>query len=245
MTGSARLGAVMATAVGAPRPWQTGFQDPASPVMERLVSLHDTLLWITGAILLLVIGLLVFVMVRFRAGTHPEPATTAHNRPLEILWTVMPVLILVAVAVPSFRLLYYMDKAEAPELTVKVTGHEWYWEYQYPDQGGRDVNSVLVAAEDLKPGQLRLLEVDTPLMLPVDTTVRLVVTGGDVIHSWSVPAFGVKVDAIPGRLNETWVRVTREGTYYGQCSQLCGTGHDSMPIKVQVVPRDVFFASFK
>lgn len=230
---------------GSPQPWQFGFQDPASPVMERLVALHDILLWITGGVLLLVLGLLVFVMARYNARVHPEPTTRSHNTRLELLWTALPVLILAVIAVPSFRLLYYMDKADVAEFTIKVIGHQWYWQYQYPDQGGRDFNSNEVADEDLKPGQTRLLEVDAPLVLPVATTVRLVVTADDVVHSWSVPAFGVKLDAIPGRLNESWVRVNQEGTYYGQCSQLCGLNHGYMPIKVQVVSRDAFFASFK
>ena len=247
MTGPARkdkhTGSLMAAALGMPQPWQMGLQPPASPVMEQLASLHGMLLWIIGPILLLVLGLLVYVMLRFNARAHPEPTATTHNPALEILWTALPVVILALIAVPSFRLLYAMDRAPPAELTVKVVGHQWYWEYQLP--GGRTFNSVVVADDDLKPGQPRLLEVDQALVLPVETVIKLVVTADDVIHSWSVPAFGVKTDAIPGRLNETWVRIDRPGTYYGQCSQLCGMNHGAMPIKVEAVPREQFFATAK
>src|SRR5436190_10481270 len=215
------LAAVSAGWAQQPHPWQLGMQPPATPVKERIHAFHNELLVIISLITLFVMGLLGYVMVRFRASRHPVPTRTSHNPVIEILWTVVPVLILVIIAIPSFKLMYYMDKTPNAEMTIKVTAHQWYWSYEYPDQGGLTFDSNLIQDKDLKPGQKRLLDVDNPLVVPVDTNVRVQVTGGDVIHSWFVPSFGVQEYAIIGRLNESWFRVEHEGTYYGECNQIC------------------------
>jgi len=178
--------------------------------------------------------------VRFRASNNPVPSRTSHNTVIELLWTVVPVLILVIIAIPSFKLMYYMDTVPDAAMTIKITGHQWYWEYNYPDQGNISFNSNLVADKDLQPGQKRLLEVDNPLVVPVGTTIRVQVTGTDVIHSWFVPSFGVQEYAVIGRLNEAWMQVNNVGTYYGECNQICGVNHAFMPIEVKVVSQDDF-----
>jgi cytochrome c oxidase subunit 2 len=218
-----------------PRPWQFGFQDAATPVTERIHQFHDELLVIILAISLFVFGLLAYVIVRFNHRAHPVPTRTSHNTVIEVLWTVVPVLILVTIAIPSFKLMYYMDRVPDAKMTVKITGHQWYWEYNYPDQGNIDFNSNLIADKDLKPGQPRLLDVDNPLVVPVYTTIRVQVAGSDVIHSWYVPSFGVQEYAVIGRLNEAWMHVNHTGTYYGECNQICGVNHAFMPIKVVVL----------
>jgi cytochrome c oxidase subunit 2 len=215
-----------------PKPWQLGLQPPATPVQDRIVAFHDWLLVITFLITVFVLGLLVYVMVRFHHARNPVPTRTSHNPVIEILWTVVPVLILVGIAIPSFKLMYYMDRVPNADMTIKVTAHQWYWSYEYPDQAGLAFNSNLIPDSDLKPGQKRLLEVDNPLVVPIDTSVRVLVTGSDVIHSWFVPSFGVQEYAVVGRLNESWFRVEHEGTYYGECNQICGVNHAFMPIKV-------------
>ena len=221
-------------ATGQPHPWQLGLQAPATPVMDNIVWFHDFLLWLTAAIALFVLVLLVLVVVKFNARANPVPSRTTHNTFIEVIWTVVPVLILVAVAVPSFRLLFYQLNTPKADLTIKATGKQWFWSYNYPDQKF-EFDSVMVQTKDLKPGQPRLLTVDNELVVPVNKVVRVQTTGADVIHSWAVPSFGVKIDAIPGRLNETWFKAEREGTYYGQCSELCGRDHAFMPIVVHVV----------
>ncbi|HET9615885.1 MAG TPA: cytochrome c oxidase subunit II [Pseudolabrys sp.] len=228
-------------ATGQPHPWQLGLQAPATPVMDNIVWFHDFLLWLTAAIALFVLVLLVLVVVKFNARANPVPSRTTHNTFIEVIWTVVPVLILVAVAVPSFRLLFYQLNVPKADLTVKATGKQWFWSYSYPDQK-IEFDSLLVQDKDLKPGQPRLLTVDNELVVPVNKVVRVQTTGADVIHSWAVPSFGVKIDAIPGRLNETWFKAEREGTYYGQCSQLCGRDHAFMPIAVHVVSDKDFAA---
>lgn len=225
-----------------PEPWQTGFQPAASAVMEAVRDLYDLLFVIIVAIAAFVLALLVYVMVRFNAKRNPVPSKTSHNTFLEMAWTAIPVVILVVIAIPSFRLLYFqktVSEAEM-EMTVKVIGYQWYWSYEYPDHGDIAFDSFIVEEEDLEPGQLRLLEVDNRVVLPVDTNIRLLVTAEDVLHSWAVPAFGIKIDAVPGRLNETWVRIEREGVYYGQCSELCGVRHGYMPVAVEAVSKDAF-----
>jgi cytochrome c oxidase subunit 2 len=179
-------------------------------------------------------------MIKFNHRAHPVPTRTTHNTVIEVLWTVIPVLILVTIAIPSFKLMYYMDRVPDAKMTIKVTGHQWYWEYNYPDQGNLDFNSNLIADSDLKPGQQRLLEVDNPLVIPVDTTIRVQVAGTDVIHSWFVPSFGVQEYAVVGRLNEAWMHVNNTGTYYGECNQICGVNHAFMPIKVVVLSQADF-----
>jgi cytochrome c oxidase subunit 2 len=234
-------GAAPAGAVdGYADPWQLGFQEAASPSMEHLTELHDLLMWIISVITLLVLGLLGYACYRFRASRHALPSKRTHHTVLEIAWTAIPVLILIVIAVPSFKLLYFMDRAFAPELTLKATGHQWYWSYEYPDSGEFTFDAYMVADEDLQPGQPRLLTTDTQIVLPVDTDIRLLATATDVIHSWAVPRFGIKVDAIPGLLNESWFRIEEPGTYYGQCSELCGDYHAFMPIMIEAVSKEEF-----
>jgi cytochrome c oxidase subunit 2 len=216
-------------------------QAGATPVMDDIIWFHHFLLWMIIAITLFVLALLLVVIVRFNARRNPIPSRTTHNTFIEVIWTVVPVLILVAIAVPSFRLLFYELKIPPADLTVKATGKQWFWSYSYPDQK-IEFDSLLVQDKDLKPGQPRLLTVDNELVVPVNKVVRVLVTGADVIHSFSVPSFGIKIDAIPGRLNETWFKAEREGTYYGQCSQLCGRDHAFMPIAVHVVSQKEFAA---
>ena len=227
-------GGVAWAGLGQPSPWELGLQQSASPVMDDIVWFHNYLLWLIAAIALFVLVLLATVAVKFNARANPVPSRTTHNTFIEIIWTVVPVLILVAVAVPSFRLLFYELKVPAADLTVKVTGKQWFWSYSYPDSKF-EFDSLMVQDKDIKPGQLRLLSVDNEMVVPVNKVVHVLITGADVIHSFSVPSFGIKIDAIPGRLNETWFKAEREGIYYGQCSQLCGRDHAFMPIAVHVV----------
>jgi len=213
-----------------PHPWQLGMQAPATPIKERIHEFHDILLVIIFAIAIFVLGLLLVTIIRFSARRHPVPTRTTHNPVIEILWTVVPVVILVAIAIPSFKLMYYMDEVPDAKMTIKVTGHQWYWSYQYPDQGNLGFDSNMIQDKDLKPGQERMLEVDNPLVVPVNTTIRVQITGTDVIHSWFIPSFGVQEYAIIGRLNEAWMRVLEPGTYRGECNQICGINHAYMPI---------------
>jgi cytochrome c oxidase subunit II len=236
--------AAMATVAGAaePRPWEFGMQPSATPVHERLSTFHDELLVIITLITIFVLGLLLYVMVRFHHSRNPVPTRTTHNPVIEILWTVVPVLILVLIAVPSFKLMYYMDRVPDADMTIKVTGNQWFWSYEYPDRGGLKFDSNLVPEKDLKPGDLRLLTVDNPLVVPVGATVRVQVAGvaDGVIHSWFVPSFGVQEYAVPGRLNESWFRIEQAGTYYGECNQICGINHSQMPIEVVAVSKPDF-----
>jgi cytochrome c oxidase subunit II len=225
-----------------PEPWQLNFQPAASPVMERVESLHDLLLWIITLISIFVLVLLLFACLRFRASRNASPSRRTHNTLLEIAWTAVPVLILVVIAIPSFKLLYYMDRIPEPDMTLKAVGHQWYWSYEYPDNGNFTFDAYMVADGDLQEGQLRLLTTDNAVVLPVDTDIRVLVAATDVIHSWAVPAFGVKTDAVPGRINETWVRIEQPGMYYGQCSELCGDYHGFMPIMVRAVGKQEFEA---
>jgi cytochrome c oxidase subunit 2 len=223
-----------------PENWQLGMQPSATPVKEAIHGLHDELLVIIFAITIFVLGLLLYVIVRFRASRNPVPSRTAHNTVIEILWTVVPVLILVSIAIPSFRLMYYMDRVPNAEMTIKVVGNQWFWSYSYPDQGDLTFASNIIPDKDLKPDQKRLLEVDNPLVVPVDTNIRVLITGVDVIHSWFIPSFGVQFYAMPGRVNETWMRVEYPGIFYGECNQICGINHAFMPIKVVAVSKPDF-----
>jgi cytochrome c oxidase subunit 2 len=229
--------------LGQPTPWQLGLQDAASPVMADIVGFHNFLLFVITAITVFVLVLLLIIMLRFNARANPTPSRTTHNTPLEIIWTIVPVIILVMIAVPSFRLLFLQLDEPKPDLTVKATGKQWYWSYSYPDNGNFEYDSLIVADKDLKPGQPRLLTADSELVVPVNKVVHVLVTGADVIHSFSVPSFGIKIDAIPGRINDTWFKATQEGMFYGQCSELCGKDHAFMPISVHVV-NDVDFAKW-
>jgi|GEM_PF-437618 len=217
-----------------PRPWQMDFQKPATPVMERIYDLHHHILIVITVIACLVGGLLLYSIWRFRASRNPVPSTRSHHITLEIMWTAIPAIILAIIAYPSLKLLYYMDKAQDATVTVKVTGHQWYWEYDYPDHN-INFNSYMLPAEKLKPGDIRLLAVDEEVVVPVKTNVRILLTSADVLHSWSVSSFGVKHDTVPGRLSETWLNVNKPGKYYGQCSELCGSGHGFMSIVVRAV----------
>ena len=227
---------------GAPTAWQLNFQPPASPVAERIEALHDLLLFITVAISVFVLALLIYVCIRYRASRNPVPSRRTHNSVLEIAWTAIPVLILVVIAIPSFKLLYFMDRAVNPEMTLKAIGRQWYWSYEYPDHGDFTFDSYMIADEDLGEDQLRLYDVDNRVVLPVETDIRLLTTASDVLHSWAVPALGVKLDAVPGRINETWLRIDRPGVYYGQCSELCGAYHGFMPVMIEAVSKEEFDA---
>lgn len=225
---------------GQPVPWQMGFQEAATPTMERISSFNDLLLVIIVAITIFVLGLLLYVMWRFNEKRNPNPSRTTHNTLIEVLWTVIPVIILVGIAVPSFKLLYFADRIEEADMTIKAIGRQWYWSYEYPDHGNFTFDAYLVAEEDLQEGQVRLLDTDNPVVLPVDTNIRVLVTASDVLHNFAMPSFGVKLDGVPGRINETWFRITRTGTFYGQCSELCGAGHAYMPITIKAVTPEAF-----
>lgn len=240
VVGIALAGLAGAALAAGPEPWQLGLQPAASPVKERIDGLHDLLLVIITAITVFVFVLLVYTIWRFRASRNPTPTRTAHNTMLEVAWTVLPVLILVVIAFPSFKLLYFQDRAEEAEMTVKVVGHQWYWSYEYPDHGDIKFDSYMLQPEDLKPEQKRLLEVDNRLVVPAGTNVRVLVAGSDVIHSWFIPSLGVQIYSMPGRLNETWMNVEKPGVYYGQCNQICGVNHAYMPIAVEALPKEEF-----
>ncbi|QPF84464.1 cytochrome c oxidase subunit II [Bradyrhizobium genosp. L] len=216
--------------LGQPAPWEHTLQEGATPVMENIIWFHNFLLVLITVITLFVLALLVIVAVKFNARANPVPSRTTHNTLIEVAWTLIPVLILVGIAVPSFRLLFLELDVPKPDLTVKVTGKQWYWSYAYPDNGKFEFDSLL--DKDKKP---RLLGVDNEMVVPVNKVVRIQTTGADVIHSFAVPAFGVKIDSIPGRLNESWFKATKTGVFYGQCSELCGKDHAFMPIVVRVV----------
>lgn len=233
--------AALAADEGIAQPWQLGFQPASSPVMHDMHWFHDVLLMpIITVIALFVLALLLYCMWKFNAKANPTPSRTSHNTLIEIVWTVVPIVILIIIAIPSFRLLYFVDRAADADMTIKAIGSQWYWTYEYPDHGGFTFDATMVEEASLKEGQLRLLTTDTKVVVPVDTTVRVLVTANDVIHAWAMPAMGVKIDAVPGRFNETWFRAEREGTYYGQCSELCGIRHGFMPIQLEVVSQDRF-----
>ncbi|GGE34616.1 cytochrome c oxidase subunit 2 [Agaricicola taiwanensis] len=273
------LGAVMAltapasAGTGQPSDWQINLQGAVTAVAEEMHDFHWLLLVLITAVTLLVLGLLVIVSVRYNAKANPVPSRTTHNTVIEVIWTVLPVMILVVIAIPSFQLLYQQYDAPEADLTIKATGHQWYWSYEYQagaqtaqqneagnvvqeeaanvagQQAAQDGDTVEIAFDStmvpdnaLQPGQPRLLAVDNEVVVPVNKVVRLLVTAGDVIHSFAVPSFGIKADGVPGRLNETWFRAEREGVYYGQCSELCGKDHAFMPIAVRVVSDEAYAA---
>ena len=233
--------AAFAAEPGHPTDWQLGFQTAVTPVMDDIEWFHSYLVFLITAIAGFVLVLLLIVMIRFNARSNPTPSRTTHNTVLEVAWTMVPVLILVTIAIPSFRLLFFQLNTPAADLTVKATGKQWYWSYSYPDDGNFEFDSLLIRDQaKLKPDQPRLLGVDNELVVPVNKTVRVLTTGAEVIHSFAVPSFGIKIDAIPGRINETWFKANREGIYYGQCSELCGRDHAYMPIAVRVVSEQAF-----
>lgn len=228
--------------LGEPSPWQFGLQQAATPVMERIVWFHDFLLYIITGIAGFVLVLLIVCMVRFNARANPVASRTTHNTFIEMAWTLIPIAILMVIAIPSFKLLFLQLNIPEADLTVKATGNQWYWSYSYPDNGQFQFDSLMLKDAQRKPDQPRLLAVDNDMVVPVNKTVRVIVTGSDVIHSFAVPSFGIKIDAVPGRINETWFKATREGIYYGQCSELCGKDHAFMPIAVRVVSEQAFAA---
>ena len=223
-----------------PKDWQLGFQEAASNGMEDIVWFHDyMLLPITTAIMGFVLFLILYACIRFRASKNPVASTTSHNTLVEVLWTLVPCLILVVLAVPSFKLLYEQDTIPKADVTIKAVGYQWYWGYEYPDEN-IIFDSYLVDEKDLKENQPRLLTVDNEVYVPVNKVVKVMITANDVLHAWALPSFGVKRDAVPGRINETWFKAEKTGTYYGQCSELCGIKHAFMPITVNVVTEDEY-----
>jgi cytochrome c oxidase subunit 2 len=222
--------------------WQLSFQNPATDLMKEVITLHNGILIVMTVITLFVLFLLFYVSFRFSAKRNPVPSTTTHNTIIEILWTAIPIVILVVMAIPSFKLLYKQEKSDSYDMTVKVIGHQWYWEYEYPDHGNFYFESYMIEEEDLQKGDLRLLTVDNPLVIPANKNIQILITAGDVLHSWAMPSMGIKTDAVPGRLNETWINVKEPGTYRGQCSEICGRGHGFMPVVVKVLPENEFMA---
>jgi cytochrome c oxidase subunit 2 len=225
-----------------PHPWQINFQDAATEVMEKVEWLHEFLMIVMSGIVVVVMFLIAFVCIRYNAKANPVPNKFTHNILIEIIWTIIPVILLVIIAIPSFRILYYVEHPPKADLTIKVVGYQWYWHYIYPDNGNFEFDSYMKQTKDLAPGEMRLLEVDNRVVLPAGKVVRILTTGADVIHSFAVPSFGIKMDAIPGKANETWIKVDKPGVYYGQCSELCGVNHGFMPIAVEIVPEEQFLA---
>jgi cytochrome c oxidase subunit II len=244
LLGLAAAGVALATSgtafaeLGQPAPWEYKLQESATQVMDDITWFHNWLLVTITIIMLFVLGLLVIVVVKFNARANPVPSRTTHNTLIEVAWTLIPVLILVAIAIPSFKLLFLQLDIPKADLTIKATGKQWYWSYAYPDNGKFEFDSLL--AQDKKP---RLLGVDNEMVVPVNKVVRIQTTGADVIHSFAIPSFGIKIDSVPGRLNETWFKATKVGMFYGQCSELCGKDHAFMPIAVRVV-NDQEFATW-
>ena len=228
-------GGVAFAELGQPAPWEWTLQQSGSPVMDNIVWFHNFLFVLITLITLFVLALLVIVVVKFNARANPVPSRTTHNTLIEVAWTLVPVLILVGISVPSFRLLFLELDIPKADITIKATGKQWYWSYAYPDNGKFEFDSLM--AQDKQP---RLLGVDNEMVVPVNKVIRVQVTGADVIHAFAMPAFGVKIDAIPGRLNETWFKATKTGMYYGQCSELCGKDHAFMPLNLLVVSQDQF-----
>ena len=228
--------------IGAPEPWGIGLQASGGPIKDAISSFNSLVFWIIVVITIFVAALLAYVMWRYRAEANPSPSRTSHNTALEIAWTVIPVLILVVIAIPSFRLIYYQDRAVDAELTINVQGRQWYWHYAYPDHGNFTFDSYPVPDNEIRQGQIRSLSVDNPLVIPVGANIRILTTGQDVIHSFFVPSLGVQKYTIPGRTLETWIRADRAGVFYGQCNQICGVNHWFMPIEVRAVPREEFNA---
>ncbi len=225
-----------------PKPWEIGMQPAANLIKQKIIDLHDLVFWIITLTTIFVAALLVIVMVRFNAKANPIPSKTSHHTGLEIAWTVIPVLLLVIMSIPSFRLIYYQDRTPNPDLTIKVIAHQWYWEYAYPDNGEFSIESRMIRDENLKPGQLRMLDVDNQMVVPVGKNIRILTSSAEVIHSFFVPSLGVQRYAIPGRVIETWFSVDKPGVYYGECNQICGADHSRMPIAVHAVSAQEFKA---
>lgn len=231
-----------AQADGIAEPWQLYFQPPQSPVMEGLYSFHNLLMFVITAITIFVLVLLAYTCYRFSEKRNKTPSKTTHHTLLEVVWTTIPLFIIIGIAFPSCQNLYNIHHPPEADMTLKVVGYQWYWNYEYPDYKNLAFDSYMIQDKDLKPGQLRLLEVDNRIVLPVDKVVRVQITAADVIHSWAMPSLGVKTDAVPGKLNETWLQINKPGVYYGQCSELCGVLHGFMPIVIEAVTQDEFEA---
>ena len=247
---SALMALSVLPAVAVPFNYQMGFQPAASPVMEQIEDFHRLLVWIIVAVCLFVLALLVWIVVKYRAGANPVPSKVHHNTLLEVAWTLIPVIILVFIAVPSFRLLYFEAVLPKPDVTIKAIGKQWFWTYEYPGaQAGFTYDSLgLSDADAAKAGKPRLLGVDNPIYVPVNKVIQIDTAGADVIHSWAMPQMGVKMDAVPGRINQTWFKATQTGVFYGQCSELCGARHAYMPIELHVVAQadyDAWLAASK
>lgn len=224
----------------APENWQIGFQDPATPIMQGIIDLHHDIFFFMLVILVFVLWMLARTLYHFHQKRNPVPEKILHGTTIEIAWTVTPSLILVLIAIPSFALLYSMDEVVDPAVTIKAIGHQWYWSYEYSDYNQSDTegllfDSYMIPEDELELGQLRLLDVDNRVVVPVNTHIRMIITSADVLHSWAVPSLGVKTDAVPGRLNQSPIFIKREGVFYGQCSELCGANHAFMPIVVEAV----------
>ena len=241
ITGLCALTSLVLAKVGLSENWQLNFQDPATDLMSDIISFHSYILMpiITG-ISILVLLLLLIVAFRFNSSRNPTASTTTHNTLVEVLWTVIPVILLIVIAIPSFRLLYVSETIPKADLTIKAIGNQWYWSYEYPDYGDIVFDANMLNDDELSDPKLRLLETDTQIVVPINKVVKLQITSNDVLHAWTIPAFGVKMDAVPGRLNETWFKANQEGVFYGQCSELCGPKHSFMPINVKVVSEKEF-----
>lgn len=235
---------VSALADDATAPTQLGLRAPATPRMERIIDFHNGLLILITVIVIFVTLLLAWVVIRYNKKANPTPSKTTHNVPLEIVWTLLPALIVAIIAFPSFKMLYYLDRNDNIEMTLKVTGNQWYWNYEYPDYESISFDSFMIPEDEVdeSKGQKRLLSTDNPVVLPIDTNIAIQITAKptDVIHAFTVPAFGVKKDAVPGRMNETWIRIDKPGTYFGQCSEICGKDHSYMPIEIKAVTKEEF-----
>ncbi len=240
-SGSLALSGAALAGDGLATPWQMGFQKSATPIMTQITDFHTYVTVIITVIALFVLVLMIYVMARFNEKRNPTPSRTSHNTALEVAWTVIPIFILVAIAIPSFRLLFAQYDFPKADITITATGNQWYWSYEYPDEGVK-FDSIMVPEASLKEGQPRLLTVDNEVVVPVNKNVIVGLKSNDVIHDWAMPSFGVKLDAVPGRLQQTWFRAEREGIYYGQCSELCGRNHAFMPIAVRVVSQDEYDA---
>jgi len=223
-------------AAAVPKNYQLGFMPAASPVMEQIESFHTELVWIIVAVCLFVLALLVWIVIKYRSGANAVPSKVHHNTLLEVAWTLIPVIILVIIAIPSFKLLYFEAIIPTPDVHIKAIGKQWFWTYEYPGANGFTFDSLSQSDADAKAaGKPRLLGTDNPIYVPVNKVIEIETAGADVIHSWAMPEMGVKMDAVPGRLNHTWFKATHTGVFYGQCSELCGARHAYMPIELHVV----------
>lgn len=224
-------------------PWQMWLQEPGSPTADVIVEFNVQLMVIETLIVIFVLGLMAYIAFRFSAKRNPVPSKTTHHVGLEVAWTILPIFVLVGIAVPSIKHLYFADRTPDAEMTLKITGNQWYWNYAYPDQGNFTFDSLIIPENELKPGQPRLLSVDNKVYLPVETNIRLLMTSVDVIHNWAVPSLSIKLDTMPGRINETWTRIHEKyvgKTIYGMCSELCGVNHGFMPIAIEAVSKEDF-----